>query len=224
MLLLALAIAPGLAICIFIYWKDKFDREPRQLLLLSFFLGVFSVVPAIVLEMIVQLAGLNANTGIAGTAVFAFFGVGLVEESCKYFFTRIPYRNKAFNEPFDGITYSVMVAMGFATLENALYVYEGGLGVAFSRMLTAVPAHATFGVIIGYYLGLEKMRGIPFLGLRGLFFAALLHAAYDFFLMISYIPGMWVGALLSLYLGVRFSLRAIRLHQAASPFRTAAKP
>ena len=219
MLLPALTIAPGLAICIYIYWKDKFDREPRRLLLLSFILGVLSIIPAVVLEMIVQLAGLNAEGNIAGTAAFAFLGVGLIEESSKYFFTRILYRNKAFNEPFDGITYSVMVAMGFATLENAMYVYEGGIGVAISRMVTAVPAHAAFGIIIGYYMGLEKMRGIPLLGLRGLFFAALLHAAYDFFLMTSYIPGMWVGALVSLYLGIRFSLRAIRLHQAASPFR-----
>ena len=220
MVLLALTIAPALAICIFIYWKDKFEKEPKKLLVLSFFLGIVSIIPVLIFEVYAIYLGLNAKGNIIQTAIYSFFGIGLVEEACKYFFIRfVPYRSKAFNEPFDGITYSVMVAMGFATLENIIYVANGGYQVAIMRMLTAVPAHATFGIIIGYYLGLQKIKGIKSIGLKGLLMAATLHAAYDFFILVSYIPGMWFGALLSLYIGLRFSFRAIKIHQQASPFK-----
>ena len=49
MFLVALALAPGLAIMIFVYWKDKFEKEPKQLLALSFLLGALSIIPAIIL-------------------------------------------------------------------------------------------------------------------------------------------------------------------------------
>lgn len=220
MILLSLSLAPSLAICIFIYWKDKFEKEPKRLLVISFFLGVLSFVPVVILEVLASNLGLKSGSGIFQTALYSFFGIGLIEEGCKYFFIRyFPYRNKAFNEPFDGITYSVMVSMGFAAIENVLYVTNGGYGTAVARMLTAVPAHATFGIIMGYYLGLQKINGIEYAGLKGLLFAACLHAAYDFFIFTSYLPGMWIGALVSLYIGIRFSAKAIKMHQQVSPFQ-----
>jgi RsiW-degrading membrane proteinase PrsW (M82 family) len=113
-----------------------------------------------------------------------------------------------------------MVSMGFAFVENLMYIINSGYATGFMRMFTAVPAHATFGIIMGYYLGLQKMNGNKWIGIQGLLLAAGLHAAYDFFLLAGNIPGLWTGALLSLLLGIRFSLKAIKLHQEASPFRT----
>jgi RsiW-degrading membrane proteinase PrsW (M82 family) len=156
--LLAIAIAPGVAISIFVYWKDKFDREPGKVLVTSFILGMVSVVPAIILE------GLGSGFVPAvgptlSTFIYTFIVVGGSEEFSKFFMVRIyAYRKKEFNEPFDGITYSVMVAMGFATLENIMYVMNYGMGNALLRMFTAVPAHATFGIIMGYYVGLAKFK------------------------------------------------------------------
>jgi RsiW-degrading membrane proteinase PrsW (M82 family) len=219
-ILFALAIAPALAICIYIYWKDKFEKEPRRSLIWSFILGVASCFPAMALEGAAQQIGLDKGRNIMTTAAYAFLGVGLVEEGCKYFFTRFfAYRSSSFNEPFDGITYSVMVAMGFAAFENVMYVSNGGYSVALMRMVTAVPAHATFGIIIGYYLGLQKTKQMKYAGIKGLLLAAALHGSYDFFLFMNYLPGMWVGALLSLYIGLRFSMNAIKLHQLVSPFK-----
>lgn len=219
-MLVALAVAPGLAISIYIFWKDKFEREPKQLLVWSFVLGMLSILPAMLLELFADKYFPHNERNIFQTALYAWFGVGLIEEGCKYFFTRnFAYKNKAFNEPFDGITYSVMVAMGFATAENILYVLEGGMGVGIVRMFTAVPAHATFGIMIGYYLGIEKIVGRKYLGITGLLMATTFHAAYDFFLFVDYVPGMWIGAFVSLYYGIRFSLRAIKQHQQSSPFR-----
>ena len=218
---IALAIAPGLAIIIFIYWKDKFDREPKRLLGLSFLLGAFSIIPAIILEVLFSNYAESIPVYLVSNAVKAVLVGGLAEEGSKYFMVRyFLYPRKAFNEPFDGITYCVMVSMGFATVENVMYVMDGGMSAALLRMVTAVPAHATFGIVMGYYLGLKKFdTQNKNNGLKALGFAALLHGAYDFFLFINYYPGMAIGALLSLRYGINFSRKAIKLHQQVSPFR-----
>ncbi len=218
---MALAIAPGLAIMIFIYWKDKFDREPKRLLAFSFLLGALSIIPAIILESVFANYPDTIPIYILSNVVKAVLIVGLAEEGSKYFMVRyFLYPRKAFNEPFDGITYCVMVSMGFATVENIMYVMDSGMQTALLRMVTAVPAHATFGIVMGYYLGLKKFdaKNLQY-GLKALGFAALLHGAYDFFLFINYYPGMALGALLSLRYGISFSRKAIKLHQESSPFK-----
>lgn len=218
-ILLAVAIAPGIAIAIFVYWKDKYEREPRTIMVISFVLGMISTLPAIILEE-VGTSWLPLGETTLRTIFFTFVIVGGSEEISKFFMLRTyAYRKKDFNEPFDGITYSVMVAMGFATLENIIYVNHYGMGNALLRMFTAVPAHATFGVIMGYYVGLAKFRNHSILlQCQGLLLALLLHGAYDFCLMAENIPLIMGGALVSLLLGIRYSLKAIRLHQQISPF------
>jgi RsiW-degrading membrane proteinase PrsW (M82 family) len=66
------------------------------------------------------------------------------------------YNNKNFNEPFDGIVYAVIVSMGFATIENIIYVFQYGFATGILRLFTAVPAHAAFGILMGYFLGKAK--------------------------------------------------------------------
>lgn len=216
---LAVAIAPGIAIAIFVYSKDKYDREPRKLLIISFLMGMTATIPAILMEQ-AGSSWLPLIDSTQRTALLAFVVVGGSEELMKYLMlVAYAYRRKEFNEPFDGITYSVMISMGFATLENIFYVSQYGMGNALLRMFTAVPAHATFGVIMGYYVGLAKFRKGSFsLLLQGFLFAALMHGAYDFFLMADNIPLIAGGAIVSLILGIRYSLLAIRLHQQQSPF------
>ncbi|MBX7109213.1 MAG: PrsW family intramembrane metalloprotease [Chitinophagales bacterium] len=216
---LAVAIAPGIAIAIFVYSKDKYDREPRKLLIISFLMGMTATIPAILMEQ-AGSSWLPLIDSTQRTALLAFVVVGGSEELMKYLIlVAYAYRRKEFNEPFDGITYSVMISMGFATLENIFYVSQYGMGNALLRMFTAVPAHATFGVIMGYYVGLAKFRkGSFLLLLQGFLFAALMHGAYDFFLMADNIPLIAGGAIVSLILGIRYSLLAIRLHQQQSPF------
>lgn len=217
---LALAVPPGVAISLFVYWKDKFDREPRKLLIWSFVLGMISTLPSILVEAI-GISSFKTEEGMMAIAINAFLIIGLTEEFFKFVMLRFyAYRKKEFNEPFDGITYGVMVSMGFATLENIMYVTQYGMGNAFVRMFTAVPAHATFGIVMGYYTGLAKFskKEISCL-LQGLIYAAILHGSYDFFLMQNSIPGLAIGALVSLVIGLRFSVKAMRLHQNISPFR-----
>jgi len=113
-----------------------------------------------------------------------------------------------------------MVSMGFAFVENIFYVLEGGITVALLRAFTAVPAHATFGIIMGYFIGKAKFDNKPFKwNLIGLSVAILFHGAYDFFLFINFIPGISIGAFVSLIIGIVLSRKAIKLHQKNSNFK-----
>lgn len=219
--LLAIATAPGVAIGVYIYLKDKHEREPIGLLLLAFLFGAIGVF----LTMLIS-SGIGSYISIherdlTEQAIHAFLIVALVEEFSKFVFVRgLLYRNSHFNEPFDGIVYSVMVGMGFATVENIMLVSQGGFGVGILRMFTAVPAHAGFAVLMGYYLGkakFEHKRG--YYSLYALGVATLFHGAYDYCLFVSYLPGIFFGALALLVVSIVLARRAIHLHQEISPFR-----
>jgi len=222
--LLALAIAPGIAICIFIYFKDKYNKEPLGLMLMSFLMGVLAIIPAVLIQLFLSpYIEQQMGESIAYTAVFAFLVVALSEEGSKFLAVRIlPYRRKAFDDPFDGIVYAVMVSMGFATLENIGYVYQHGMGTGILRMFLSVPAHATFGVLMGYHIGLSKFdeanRGRHML--LAIFWPVLFHGTFDFFLFLP--KNDWNGllffggAVVSFIVAVRLSLKLIRRKQEMS--------
>ena len=133
---LILAILPPLLIAYYIYKKDKYDVEPKKLIIKSFLFGCLAIIPAIFLEIFAE--GIFTNLFL-----FVFFGIALVEEGVKYFFLKKYLFNKTdFNEPMDGIVYAVMISLGFATVENIAYVFnnEGEeFFTAVIRMFTAIP-------------------------------------------------------------------------------------
>jgi RsiW-degrading membrane proteinase PrsW (M82 family) len=219
--LLALALAPGIAIGIYIYLKDKHEREPLSLLLISFLYGVLSTAVTLSISLPLDYIMTFNEQNVVHQFGNAFFKVAFIEELSKFIFIRfILYNNKNFNEPFDGIVYACMVGMGFATLENIIYVFQYGAPTGFVRMFTAVPAHACFAVLMGYFLGKAKFthRKEIYYSFVALLVATAFHGAYDYFWFIAYVPGIWVGAILSLIVALILSRKAIRLHQQASPF------
>ncbi len=224
--LLALALAPGAAIVIYIYLKDKHEREPLGLLVKSFLYGFLSIVITLIISLPVNAIIPIDEKSIGQQAIHAFLLVALIEEFSKFIFVRwVLFRNSNFNEPFDGIVYAVMVSMGFATLENILYVFNGGIETAVFRMFTAVPAHASFAILMGYYLGKAKFeQSKSYYTIYALGVATLFHGAYDYFLFISFVPGIALGALASLVVGIWLSRKAIRIHQEASPFKILTVP
>lgn len=227
MTLLILAIAPSMIILAYVYFKDKFEKEPWTLLLKNFFLGAtVSILMTFVLGGLLTkfLPTLESNN-VLDMFVKAFFVVALVEEFSKYMIVRFfAQKNKEFNEPYDGIVYAVAVSMGFATLENVLYVYSYGFQTGLFRAFTAVPAHATFAILMGFYMGKAKFSDNRFLlNMTGLLVATLFHGAYDFFLFINFIPGIALGAFASLFVGLFFSRKAMRLHRNNSLFKDQAK-
>jgi len=220
-ILFAVALAPGIAIGIYIYLKDSHEREPIHLLLLSFLYGGLSTVVTFVISYPIHLIFFTESADALDQFYNAFFKVALIEEFSKFVFVRfILYPNKNFNEPFDGIVYAVMVSMGFATVENLIYVFEQGFVTGVLRVFTAVPAHATFAVMMGYFLGNAKFspnRSVYF-SILALVAPTFFHGAYDYFWFISYVPGLWVGGVVSLAVGFALSRRAIRIHHGNSPF------
>lgn len=228
--LLALAVAPGCAIVFYIYWKDKYDKEPIKNLVISFVLGMIAIAPAIVIQLGLQpvLKHYFPNNTISYFSLFAFVVVALGEELCKFIILRFyAYPHKDFDEPFDGITYSVMVSMGFATLENIEYVFKFGYATGVIRMFLSVPAHAAFGVLMGYEMGLAKFnRGNAWKYLlKGLLLATFFHGIFDFFLFLQDSPqvtryvsnGLLIGGAVASYaVAITMSMRSIRLHHEIS--------
>jgi protease PrsW len=219
--LLCLALAPGVAIMLYIYLRDKHEREPLWLLLLSFGYGGLSTLVTLVITIPVEMLITIKEDSVVHQFYNAFFKVALIEEFSKFVFLRfILYYNRNFNEPFDGIVYAVMVGMGFATVENIVYVLQYGFTTGLLRMFTAVPAHAVFAMLMGYFVGKAKFthRNTILLSGLGLLSAAVFHGSYDYFWFLTFVPGIWIGALASLVLGVILARKVIRLHQQSSPF------
>ena len=110
------------------------------------------------------------------------------------------YRSNAFNEVMDGIVYTAVASLGFATVENVLYALTRGLGTILLRAVTSVPGHALLGGIMGYYLGVAKFtpsREVD-LTLEGLVLAMVLHGIYDFVIFAA--PAPWNLSLITLLL------------------------
>jgi RsiW-degrading membrane proteinase PrsW (M82 family) len=221
--LLLFAVVPVFIIIIYIYIKDKHEKEPKKLLLVSFILGaIVSIVITTILYVFFDMfLPIPERYSIWRQFIRAFFIVGLIEEFSKYIIVRYYAQTKRqYNEPFDGIVYAVMVSMGFAATENIFYVLEGGFQVALIRAFTAVPAHATFGILMGYFMGIAKFSNNRIKwNLIGLLLAIVFHGAYDFFLFIDFVPGIWLGAFVSLLIGILLSRKAIKIHQNNSHFK-----
>lgn len=222
--IILLAIAPVFSIILYIYIQDKHEKEPTRLLISSFLLG--AVVSILIVFALYFFTGrfipITDEFSVWQQFIQAFIVVALSEEFSKYVIVKyFAQPKKAFNEPYDGIIYAVMVSMGFACTENLMYVIEGGYQTAIVRAFTAVPAHATFGVLMGYFMGKAKFSNNRLvLNLTGLLLATLFHGAYDFFLFINFIPGISTGAFVSLVIGMLLSRKAIKRHQDDSHFKS----
>jgi RsiW-degrading membrane proteinase PrsW (M82 family) len=221
LILFALALAPGIAIVLFIYRKDMHEREPVLLLLTAFVYGMLSTLITYSISYPLHIFFHTNEGDVIDQFYNAFFKVALVEEISKFIFVRfVLYNNKHFNEPFDGIVYAVMVSMGFATVENVMYVFDQGIVTGVLRLFTAVPAHATFAILMGYFLGkarFNKPRAFYYCTVA-LLSATLFHGLYDYFWFISFVPGIGAGAVIALSVGFYLSRKAIKRHQLASPF------
>jgi len=152
-----IAIIPTVLLGYFIYKKDILEKEPIGLLMLLFISGVISTLPAAAIEQLILPFIEQISDFTTYILTLSFVGVALVEEMCKALLTyEICWKNKNFNYVYDAIVYCVFTSLGFATLENILYVTVFGMQAAILRAIVSVPAHAFFGVSMGYYMGIAK--------------------------------------------------------------------
>jgi len=206
--LLLMTILPSILIILFFVNSDKF-KEPTKEIIKIFFLGILITIPAYILNTYIG-DFLYKNTEVSEGLISSFLTAAPVEEGLKlsvlYYFV---YKMKEFNEPLDGIVYGVTASLGFATLENIYYVYLladdfeiTSMALAVIRSFSAVPAHAVFGIFMGYFF--MKYSFIK----KGdnLFFAFIipfvLHGCYNLFLNSNFYVALilimiaWIVALI----------------------------
>ena len=162
MFLTGWALLPAIALVVWIYRQDKVEKEPRGLLWKIFLFGVLSVIPAMILEIILDevflvfMVFMDADT-LCYVILDNFIGVALIEELCKMKAAKwAAWKHPAFNYKFDAIVYCVTSALGFAAIENVLYCLDGDIGTAVTRALLSVPSHAIDGVNMSYIIGVPK--------------------------------------------------------------------
>lgn len=187
---MALAIIPGLLLIIYVYRKDKVEKEPLGLIIRILIYGVISCIAAGFLEQLESQFLPQYPQGSVEYAVqTSFCMAALVEETVKFLAMRLgSWRYQGFNYRFDGIVYGVSAAVGFAVYENVMYVAMYGLQTAFVRAFTAIPLHAFCGVFMGVMYSYSKKASI--LGQGGkcvmytifaLLLPMLIHGTYDTF-------------------------------------------
>lgn len=165
LLVILAAIAPVVAILYYIYRKDKQQPEPPKWLMKAFGYGVISVFIGTALSLaICALVGIgldeNTYTDISAAFADAFLSAAIPEEAAKLLMLWLLLRkNPYYDELFDGIVYAVFIGMGFAGVENIMYLAEGmadgsWVSTGIMRALLSVPGHALFAVLMGYYYSL----------------------------------------------------------------------
>lgn len=190
--LIAAALIPPLVLLGVVYRLDKIEREPPGLLIALFFRGVLAMFPILVLEVLAdQFIDFFPWRPIVYLFLAYFVVPGFIEEGVKYrVLVRRTWNEPNFNYQFDAVVYSVFVSLGFAAVENVLYVLTSGFSTAVARAVFSIPGHAMFGVVMGAALGQAKWlerygqrEQAASLRTRAWLTAAVLHGLYDFLLV-----------------------------------------
>lgn len=157
--LLLAALVPAAFLMVQVYRLDRIEKEPAGLLLKLVLFGALSGLAAGAIEgALTRVLDVTLGGGMLRLMLENFLAVALVEEACKrWVVLKFAWNHPAFDYRFDAVVYCVFSALGFAALENILYVAEYGFAVAVSRALLSVPGHCFFAVYMGIYLGQAKM-------------------------------------------------------------------
>lgn len=190
-MVLLLALLPVAVLILFIYIVDKYQHEPWSQILKA--VGAGAVSALLVVEVLMMLSITFDETSMVGAFADAFVNAAIPEEAVKLLMLWLVLRNnKYYDEYFDGVVYAVCVGMGFAGLENVVYLIEdpNWVEVGIARGLLAVPAHFLFAVAMGYYYSLvhfgwhQNERDALFNKLCVIGVPVMLHGAYDACLMV----------------------------------------
>ncbi len=223
MYLLLLALAPVVIIMMYVYFRDRYEKEPIKLILKGMLLGAIIIFPVGVIENYTIAFGKDFQT-LPKAVWTGFIVAGATEEVFKYFMVFILiWRNPNFNEKFDGIVYAVSVSLGFAAIENLFYVFSNNsMQVGLLRAFTAVPGHTIFGIVMGFYLGMARFsnqnRGKWLL--RAFLVPWLLHGIYDFIILSGH-PVLLLTFVPFLIFMYRFGLKQMREFNEQSVFNPA---
>lgn len=207
-IILITALLPVAILIYYIYKKDSQSPEPMGQLVKAFFYGVLSVPLSLCISNPLQWMGFFVDEPYSFFECVntAFLGAAIPEEIAKFIMLWLVLRkNPYFDETMDGIVYAVCVSLGFAALENIMYLFENVedfLAVGLSRAIFAVPGHFCFGIIMGYFYSLAKFYPKSPRRNKTLILVApiLAHGIYDSILFVSNIAPAISGILMIVFL------------------------
>lgn len=207
-IILFAALLPIAILVYYIYHKDKNSPEPAGQLVKAFLIGVLSVPLSLCISIPLGLIGVYPveTTSILGCISTAFFGAAIPEEIAKFIMLWLALRkNPYFDEKMDGIVYAVCVSLGFAALENVMYLFsnaESYLSVGIARAIFAVPGHFCFGILMGYYYSLAKFypKSVTKNKVLVLIAPIIAHGLYDSILFIIDVTPAVSGILVIVFL------------------------
>ena len=207
-IILLTALLPIAILVYYINHKDRKSPEPTGQLGKAFLFGILSVPVSFCMSIPLGIIGLYPveATSILGSIRTAFFGAAIPEEIAKFFMLWLLLRkNRYFDEKMDGIVYAVCVSLGFAALENIMYLFsnaESYLSVGIARAIFAVPGHFCFGILMGYYYSLAKFYPKTPKKNKALILVApiLVHGVYDSILFIINVTPAISGILMIVFL------------------------
>jgi RsiW-degrading membrane proteinase PrsW (M82 family) len=199
MLKLVIIILVALAPCVFwlwiIYKRDKYSPEPLTLIIRVFLLGAAVAVPVAIIEGFLYPSDISSNLSIPSALYLAFGVAGVTEEVSKFLVVRLGVsRSRFFEEPSDGLIYASAAALGFAALENIVYLFSFGWQIILIRGLFSNLAHVLFSILWGYPLALYKLgifKSPAWIGL-GILASIVAHGIFDFLLFTGTIYSLLV--------------------------------
>jgi RsiW-degrading membrane proteinase PrsW (M82 family) len=217
-IILIAALLPAILLWIYIWRKDP-QKEPLSRLVIATILGVVICIPISVIELGIDaiMFGVDGEpTSLAGTTAMAFLSAALPEEAIKLLALWLVLRkNRYYDEHFDGIVYAVCIGLGFAAIENIVYVFseEEWVAVAISRALLAVPGHYAFAILMGYYYSIYHfVDHSPQAAARVLLIPVLFHGVYDAIAMSGTVNPVLGG--ISFFVLVYFCIKMHKLAKA----------
>ncbi len=215
------SIIPGILWLIYFYRRDRYEPEPKRLVLWVFIGGMLMVVPAAALETLGREGLLAARSAgdVISLFYYSFFFIGLIEEGMKFLLLwfLVQPRN-VMNEPADGMIYGITAGLGFAVLENFLYTQALGLEVGIWRAVVACLAHAVFTGWGGFFLTAPDVDRPETRFVLGWGVALFLHGLYNFLLFLEH-PFFTAGTFFLTGILAYALVKKIEQLTASSPFR-----
>ena len=208
-LILLAALAPIAILAYYIYRRDKFQKEPVKELLKAFGMGILSVPVSLLISTPLEFAGFYSmeTQTLLDAVKLSFLGAAIPEEIAKFLMLWLFVRkSRCFDENVDGIVYASVVSLGFAAVENILYLvtnYESWISVGITRALFSVPGHFFFGVLMGYYYSLFRFYPAAGRKVKWLVLGApiLAHGLFDTVLFsVEVIPGLSAALMIAFIL------------------------
>ena len=195
---LQIALSGAVPALVAMWFVDRLDRkrpEPATLRRKVAFFGALSVIPAIIIELLLSAevgSKLDPEFTYQGASFKAYVVAAGVEEACKILVVYwIVWRRPEFDERMDGIVYASRAGLGFALVENVMYLLvlaptvEAQLQMWILRAVLAVPGHAMWTGMIGAMAARKRFdnQGLGLIG--GYLLAVAFHGAYDLALFVQ---------------------------------------